>query len=105
MKDGTETTVEAVLKSKHPEAIIPEEEVLAIYPVVPELVTLDITSDTVSKVAANLSGSAGPGGVDAMGLQQWLLKYGVSSALLREAVAEFTRWMANDTPHGRPIEP
>ena len=97
-KDGTETTVEEVLKSKHPEAVEPGVGVLEEYPEVPELVTLDVTADTVAKVAAKLSGAAGPGGVDAMGLQQWLLKYGVSSTLLREAVAEFTRWMANFSP-------
>ena len=97
-KDGTETTVEEVLKSKHPEAVEPGVGVLEEYPEVPELVTLDVTADTVAKVAAKLSGAAGPGGVDAIGLQQWLLKYGVSSTLLREAVAEFTRWMANFSP-------
>ena len=67
--------------------------------------TLDVTDETVTKVAANLSGAGGPGGVDAMGLQQWLLKYGVSSNHLREAVAAFTRWMANSPPRGQPIEP
>ena len=109
-KDGTESTVLEVLRSKHPEAVHPREEDLEEYPSVPEMVTLDITADTVVKVASKLSGVAGPGGIDSMALQQWLLRFGVSSNLLREAVGHFVRWMANSTPplgsiscnHGKP---
>ena len=68
------------------------------YEVVPDMLEVDITADTVTEVAAKLSGAGGPGGVDAIALQQWLLRYGVQSHSLREAVAEFTRWMTNDTP-------
>ena len=68
------------------------------YSLVPEMVILDITADTVMIVAKKLSGAAGPGGIDSMALQQWLLRFGVSSNLLREAVAHFTRWLANCTP-------
>ena len=87
-----------VLQSKHPPAVIPPVEELEDYEVVPDMLELDITADTVTEVAAKLSGAGGPGGVDAIALQQWLLKYGVQNHSLREAVAEFTRWMANDTP-------
>ena len=90
-KDGTESTVEEILISEYPDAIFPEVGVLEEYNVIPEMVTLDVTEETVAKVAAKLSGAADPGGVDAMGLQQWFLKYGISSNLLREAVAAFTR--------------
>lgn len=67
------------------------------YEVVPDMLELDITADTVTEVVAKLSGTGGPGGVDSIALQQWLLKYGVQNHGLREAVVEFTRWMANDT--------
>ena len=90
-KDGTESTVLEILLSKHPEAVEPEEGVFEDYPDTPEMVTLDITGKTVAKVATRLSGAAGPGGVDSMALQQWLLRFGTNSNHLREAVAGFTR--------------
>eukprot|EP00978_Attheya_sp_CCMP212_P035431 scaffold154276_cov33-Attheya_sp.AAC.2 len=49
-------------------------------------------------VARKLSGSAGPGGIDSVGLSHLLLRFGKTSATLREAVADFTRWMANEMP-------
>ena len=76
-----------VLTSKHPEAVHPKEEDLEEYSLIPEMVTLDITADTVMKVTTKLSGAAGPGGIDSMALQQWLLTFGVSSNLQRETVA------------------
>ena len=61
------------------------------YDVCPDMLELDITSDTELEVAAKLSGTGGPGGVDAIALQQWLLKFGVQSQALREAVVDFAR--------------
>ena len=87
-----------VLKSKHPEAIIPPTEVLEDYESVPSFVPLDITACTVESVARKMSGGAGPGGVDSIALQSWLLRFGKESAKLREAIASFTRWMANESP-------
>ena len=92
------TRVLDVLHSKHPEAVIPDAAVLEEYAVVPAMKDLDVTCDTVTKVAGELSGAGGPGGVDAVALQHWLLRFGKDSFALREAVAEFTRWMANSTP-------
>jgi hypothetical protein len=54
------------------------------YGELPDFVELDITAETVSKVARNLSGGGGPGGVDAAVLQQWLLQFGKNSEKLRE---------------------
>ena len=87
-----------VLDSKHPKAVIPPVEELEEYDEVPAMMELDITSDTVTQVAAKLSGAGGPGGVDSIALQNWLLKFGVHSHKLREAVADLARWMANDSP-------
>ena len=93
-----------VLQSKHPDAVIPSPEVLEDYASVPSFVILDITACTVEGVARQMSGGAGPGGVDSIALQSWLLRFEKESIGLREAIASFTRWMANDTPpHGQLI--
>ena len=44
------------------------------------------------------SGSAGPGGKDALALQHWCLKYGQTSFVLRKAIASLTSWLANGFP-------
>ena len=58
-----------VLKSKHPDAVIPPPEVLEEYESIPSFVPLDITATTVEGVARKMSGGAGPGGVDSIALQ------------------------------------
>ena len=58
-----------VLQSKHPAAVEPPVEELKDYALCPDMLELDITSDTVLEVAANLSGAGGPGGVDTIELQ------------------------------------
>ena len=68
-KYGTESTVLEFLLSKHPDSVEPENEVFEDYPATPEMVSLDITGDTVAKEATRLSGATGPGGVDSMALQ------------------------------------
>jgi hypothetical protein len=52
--------------------------------------------DMTSEVG--LSGSAGPGGVDSVDLQNWLLRFGKESLALREEIAEWASWLANDSP-------
>ena len=59
---------------------------------------VDITEDTVAKVARRLSGSAGLGGTDSHALKHWLLRFGVASTKLRVALAEFTDWLSNGFP-------
>ena len=68
------------------------------YNVLPELVSLDITSDTVLEVSSKIRGAGGPGGVDSLTLQHWLLRFGKESNHLREAIASLTRWLANESP-------
>eukprot|EP00957_Ditylum_brightwellii_P090261 6874052-Ditylum_brightwellii.AAC.1 len=41
---------------------------------------------------------AGPGGVEAVSCQDWLLGFEVTSLKLREDVAKLTRWLANTQP-------
>jgi hypothetical protein len=74
------------------------------YPNTPDFVNLDITEDSVGKVAGRLSGSAGLGGADAYALSHWLLKFGTASRKLRVALAGLASWKANEFPHGLLIE-
>ena len=87
-----------VLRSKHPAARVPDVDLLHSYPETPAFVDVDITADVVESVARRLTGSAGLGGTDAHALKHWLLKFGKVSAELREAVASFSMWLANDFP-------
>ena len=64
----------------------------------PEMVPVKITDATVSTVARLLSGSAGPGGVNSISLQHWLLWFWMASLGLRKIFGEFGDWMANGLP-------
>ena len=68
--EKTGKSVLEVLQSKHPAAVEPPVEELEDYDVYTDMLEPDITSDTVLEVAAKLSGAGGPGGVDAIELQQ-----------------------------------
>eukprot|EP00957_Ditylum_brightwellii_P045360 3438318-Ditylum_brightwellii.AAC.1 len=68
--------VDEVLTSKHPEPIVPPESALTNYAKTPVFIDVNITGEVVEKVAHRLSGAAGPGGVDSVSLQDWLLRYG-----------------------------
>ena len=73
-----------VLRTKNPDAHPPTADSLDTYPdLLTELVPVDITSNTVTEVAGQLSGRAGPGGTDSVSLQNWLLNFGVMSRELR----------------------
>ena len=49
------------------------------YDIVPEFVPLDVTEDTVDTISGQLTGAVGPGGINAVGLQQWLLRFSIAS--------------------------
>eukprot|EP00957_Ditylum_brightwellii_P010482 794488-Ditylum_brightwellii.AAC.1 len=50
------------------------------------------------EIASRMQGSVGPGGVEAVSWQDWLLQFGAASLKLREAVAKVTRWLTNTRP-------
>ena len=54
----------------------------------PPLLDLNITADYVERVAHQIQGSAGPGGSTALQWYCYLLRFGLSSACLRDAVAK-----------------
>jgi hypothetical protein len=96
--DKTGDSVATVLESKHPDARVPNVSFLPTFPNTPDFMDLDITEDSVEKVAGRLSGSAGLGGTDAQALSHWLLKFGTASRKLRVALAGLASWMANEFP-------
>ncbi len=96
--EKTGDSVTTVLESKHPDARVPDVSFFQSYPNTPDFVDLDITEDSVEKVAGRLSGSAGLGGSDAYACSHWLLKFGTASRKLRVALAGLSAWMANGFP-------
>ena len=72
-----------VLRTKQPEAHPLTAASLDSYPDrPPELFPVEITYDTVTAVAGRISGGAGPGGMDSVRLQHWLIRFGVASGEL-----------------------
>ena len=61
----------------------------------PPLLDLDITADYVERVAHQTQGSSGPCGSTALQWHGYLLRHGVSSARLRDAVAMLAYRLAN----------
>ena len=93
----------SVLREKHPAMRDPpladaDLACFEFYSSTPTPLPLDITADVVERVAAKLHGAAGPGGTNAVALGNWLLRFGQESERLREEVAQFTRWLSNESP-------
>ena len=96
-------TVYDVLQEKHPHLRVPdpdgrEASIFEQSGAPPDALPLDITAETVESVAARLHGSAGPCGVHSTDLQAWLLRFGAESEMLREEMAAWCRWLANESP-------
>ena len=92
-----------VLEGKHPDMKTPRDadigqDVFESYPEAPQAIPLDITEDVVETVASRLSGAAGPGGTDAVALQNWLLRFGAESEQLRRELAAWAHWLSNEHP-------
>eukprot|EP00957_Ditylum_brightwellii_P162832 12399607-Ditylum_brightwellii.AAC.1 len=49
-------------------------------------------------MASKMRGSAGPLGLEAVALSNWLLRFGVASEELREEMAQLADWLANRSP-------
>lgn len=96
--EKTGKPVSQVLAEKHPDSRRADPTKLPHYPSTPCLVPIVISEDIVAEVANNLSGGAGLGGIDSILLKHLLLKHGGASRRLRVAVANFTEWMANESP-------
>ena len=92
-----------VLRSKHPEMMMPDisQEDFAAFEEYEELlesVPVDCDQGMVEEVASRLRGGAGPSSVDALALKNWLLRHGRASQILREELATWTEWLCNTAP-------
>ena len=85
-----------VFKEKHPEPQDNDENAFMSVDELPTLVDVDVTAAHVEKIAARLSGSGGPTGIDSSQWKSWLLRYGDCSLQLREAIAASIRKHANE---------
>ncbi|KAL7463415.1 hypothetical protein ACHAXS_003796, partial [Conticribra weissflogii] len=98
----TGKSVLEVLKSKHPplriQDITQKHFKLDEYDFVPQPLSLQFTENDVKNMASNLHGSGGPTSIDSSLLSDLLLRYGTSSTLFRSEMAQWTEWLANDSP-------
>ena len=63
-----------------------------------EPIPVGITAEVIEQVATNLSGAAGPDGVDGTDLKNWLLRFGAESEALRIEMATWSEWLTNGHP-------
>ena len=84
-----------ILHEKHPEPGVIVESAFMPCDDLPPLLDLDITADYVERVAHQIQGSSGPCGSTALQWHGYLLRHGVSSTRLRDAVAILARHLAN----------
>ena len=91
-----------VLQGKHPNLRDPpvgeENGAFEPYSIVPMPIPLLMSDEVIQQVATDLTGSAGPSGIDSIMLQDWLFRWGVESQALREEMAEWTHWISNESP-------
>ena len=96
---GKRVRVRDVLLEKHPEPQEPGAAAMPQYAKLPEMPTLDITAETIEKVAKELKGSAGPSGVHSLWWRPGALagaRGREERAAIREAVDALARRLAND---------
>eukprot|EP00957_Ditylum_brightwellii_P083891 6375794-Ditylum_brightwellii.AAC.1 len=79
--------VSNVLLSKHPAPFQPPEAAFEDYNHLLALVNMDITEDNIKNVMAKMQGVTGPGGVNSIMWQDWLLHYGNTRSRLCKSVA------------------
>jgi hypothetical protein len=92
-----------VLQEKHPELQEPpsvgtEDRAFKKCPNCPDIIPMTVTAEDVEKIASSLSGAAGPGGTDAVDMQNWLLQFGKESEAFCEEMAAWTNGLANTHP-------
>jgi len=91
----------AVLRSKHPEPVIPEEDSFETYDNSEECLEsmqLHAYEDQVAKSAAKLSGGAGPCGLDGVSLKYMLNHFEAHSEALRVEMGLWAEWLGNTSP-------
>jgi len=87
-----------VLCEKHPDTRVPLELDFDNHLGAPdclESMPVYCYEECVAKAAVHLSGSAGPCGVEADMLKNWLLHHGAQSEHLRDVMAMWVDWLSN----------
>jgi hypothetical protein len=90
-----------MLREKHPKSRVPSDEDFNEHPGAPdclESMPIYCFEECVAKVAARLSGGAGPCGIDAIILKNWLLCHGIQSEHLRDGMATWVDCLSNSLP-------
>ncbi|KAL7526608.1 hypothetical protein ACHAXR_004221 [Thalassiosira sp. AJA248-18] len=90
-----------VLRSKHPEAVIPPAADFDAHPVDldgMEFMPMYLWEEHIAKGATCLSGGAGPCGVEGTQLKNWLLRHEVHSERLRSEMVKWASWLTNESP-------
>ena len=86
-----------VLRSKHTKERLELEASLNCYTgVLPALLPLDITEETLMEVGYHISIVAGQEDADTVSLYHWLLHYGEASAEVWRIFTSMKEWRAND---------
>ncbi|KAL7524034.1 hypothetical protein ACHAXR_000412, partial [Thalassiosira sp. AJA248-18] len=63
-----------------------------------EFMPMYFYEEQIAKAATRLSGGAGPCGVEGIQMKNWLLRHEVHSERLREEMAKWVSWLANESP-------
>jgi hypothetical protein len=90
-----------VLREKHPASCVPSEEDFDAHVEAPDCLESMLVycfEECVAKATACLSGSAGPCGIDAEMLKNWLLRHGDHYGCLRDAMAMWVDWLSTGSP-------
>ena len=90
-----------VLCEKHPDTRVPSESDFDNHPGGPdclESMPIYCFEECVTKAAARLSGSAGPCGIEADMLKNWLLRHGAQSERLQDMMTMWVDWLSNGSP-------
>ena len=91
MDAQTGTSVANVLHFKHLDPTSPAFEAFHPYTSIPTLIDLEIMSNIIERMAKNMQGSSGTGGIDEKSWQDWTLHYGPFSRHFQEATATLGR--------------
>jgi hypothetical protein len=87
-----------ILQSKHPGLRIPDPSAFETYTKVPDAVPVLVSEEAIAITAKQLTGGAGPGGIDSTDLKNWLLRFGLHSEGLRRELAKWAEWLLNGDP-------
>ena len=93
-----------ILREKFPKIRIPDMDANGKVPGFEEYSNCSVApphtscGESILETVRKLHGAAGPGGVDALQLQSWVIRHGTASENLRQELALWSEWLANESP-------